>query len=249
MRNGPGYARVFKGYWKGYPVAIRFPALNEPTEEEKKCFISACSISAIVHPNIVTSYGCCKKDKPCLIMELMNLGNLKQWLVKSQPLIHAMYIPRIALDVARGMDYIHSKNTIHGNLKSSNVLMKGEVLDQGLIANLEVKIGDLGTIAEDYTCNRPESVHFTAPECLQTKFCTQQSDVYSFGKILCHLFSQGQEEPKSTAEVIANSDLDIWDNKWRDLIIRCTHTNPELRPVFSEILDTLTNLVESNSKM
>jgi len=123
--------------------------------------------------------------------------------------------------------------------------MKGEVLDQGLIANLEVKIGDLGAMGDELR-NKRQAEHFTAPECLRTRLCTQASDVYSFGKVLCHLFSEGLEEPQSPANVTQNPhNSEIWNQKWKDLIISCTQVDPELRPNFSNILDTITNLVHS----
>jgi serine/threonine protein kinase len=238
---------VFKGYWKGYPVAVRFPALKVPVgEDQRKQFIEASAISAVVHPNIVTSYGCCKKDQLCLVMELMNLGSLKQWLVKTPAGVQAMYIPRIALDIARGVDYIHSKHICHGNLKSSNILLKGELLDQGLIANLEVKIGDLGVIP-DHLLKKADSEHFLAPEYFRTKYNSYEADVYSFGKILCHLFSEGKEEPKSPQEVINTSQyLQIWDPKWKELIVGCTQLDAAKRPRFSDIVDSLVSLLDSS---
>eukprot|EP01119_Soliformovum_irregulare_P022525 TRINITY_DN7734_c0_g1_i1.p1 TRINITY_DN7734_c0_g1~~TRINITY_DN7734_c0_g1_i1.p1 ORF type:complete len:905 (-),score=305.36 TRINITY_DN7734_c0_g1_i1:48-2762(-) len=245
-KDSLGTGNISKGLWRGYPVAIRTLTCkhNSPTEEEKSKFLTACSASSMIHPNIVTSYGYTSGEHPSLVMEYMNLGSLKHWLQNTQAHVHAMYIPRIALDIARGMEFIHSKSIVHRSLKSSNVLLKGEIVDGGLIANLEVKIGDLGKIWEDHVTHRPEEIYL-APELIQFKRpYSFESDVYSFGMILCHLFSEGSQDPKLPAEVLPNSRyLESWDDGWKNLIISCAHPNPSLRPAFSKVVDTVTALV------
>lgn len=244
-----GYANVFRGDWKRYPVAVRFPSVHAPrSEEERKRFVKACGSSALVHPNIVTSYACCK-DNLCLVMELMNLGNLEEWLTSTHPEVQAMYIPRIAMDIARAVEYIHSKGVVHGCLKSTNVLMKGERLDQGLIANLEVKVGDLGVGVEHLLLdkNKQRNVIFIAPEILAGGPVTQTSDMYGFGMVLAHMFSEGTKEPRALEEVVSTSRyLQLWDPRWKQLLLDCTHKNPVKRPTFSEIMEVLIPLSESS---
>eukprot|EP00027_Filamoeba_sp_ATCC50430_P015315 CAMPEP_0168566946 /NCGR_PEP_ID=MMETSP0413-20121227/14712_1 /TAXON_ID=136452 /ORGANISM="Filamoeba nolandi, Strain NC-AS-23-1" /LENGTH=1076 /DNA_ID=CAMNT_0008599043 /DNA_START=92 /DNA_END=3319 /DNA_ORIENTATION=+ len=214
---------VFKGYWRGFPVAVRFPSLkSQITFEERQKFIRECNQTAVYHPNVTTSYACCVTDQLCLSMEFMNLGNLKQWLLRTSPHVHAMYLSRIALDVARAMEFIHYKGLVHSRLHSNNVLLKGEPLDHGLIAGFEVKVSDIGPPpTEDFyyatSLHEPQvdSSPFVSPELLQSKRYTKQSDVYAFGMILCHLFSEGAEEPKSVQEVMQTSHyLQLWDMKW-----------------------------------
>lgn len=245
-----GYANVFRAYWKGYPVAVRFPGVHVPSsEDERRKFIRSCSTSALVHPNIVTSYACCLKENMCLVMEYMNLGNLEQWLISTQRDVQAMYIPRIALDIARAVEYIHSKGTIHGNLKSTNILMKGEKLEQGLIANLEVKVGDLG-IGLHLDKHTQRNLAFVAPEVLAGGPPTQATDVYGFGMILCHLFSEGTKDPKPAEEVIVTSNyLQLWDPKWKELILNCTSKDALKRHTFSQIMDIVQALAVSSKVM
>jgi serine/threonine protein kinase len=71
----------------------------------------------------VSCHGYSNKDGFVLVKEYMNMGTLKDWM-KVTPLSRVMpHIPKIALDIARAMDHIHTKGYSWGNLNSSNVLV------------------------------------------------------------------------------------------------------------------------------
>jgi len=124
------------------------------------------------------------------------------------------------------------------------------MLEQGLIANLEVKLSDFGV--DDYLQVPSQEIDFLpflAPEVLDSKKHTMQSDVFSFGMVLCHLFSEGQEKPRHPQSVILSSHyLQIWDPRWKEIILQCTHRDASKRPSFSIILDLLTELNNSPPK-
>ncbi|XP_039166586.1 wall-associated receptor kinase-like 3 [Eucalyptus grandis] len=102
----------------------------------------------------------------------------------------------IAAEAAVALKEMHSSNIIHGNIKSTNIL-----LDQ----NYSVKIYDFGTSV----LISPEHSHLVAteiegtlgyidPEYLTTGKLTIESDVYSFGVVLVELLT----EKKPTSYVI-----------------------------------------------
>jgi hypothetical protein len=63
--SGQGYAYVFKGYWKGYPVAVRFPALKVPIgDDERQKFVDACAISYDLLLSFLP-FQCHCSSKPC----------------------------------------------------------------------------------------------------------------------------------------------------------------------------------------
>lgn len=80
-----------------------------------------------------------------MVTEYMNLGNLKQWCSVTSYPVQALYIPRVCMDIARGMYEIHNRGLVHGNLRSTNVLVKGDN-STGFVANMETKISDLVTV-------------------------------------------------------------------------------------------------------
>lgn len=155
----------------------------------------------------------------------------------------------IMYDVAMGMDWLHMRNTVHRDLKASNVHLR---TDHGLwifyVADFECSIGVVGT------------GFFRAPEILQAckdktvnnrpDLFSKAADVYSYG-MTCYEILTG----KSPFEGHSIKDLDVVlngrcpevphyvDGWMRELLIRCWHPNPAARPSFGDIL----NVLASNS--
>ena len=109
---------------------------------------------------------------------------------------------RKMLEVARGMEYIHSEGVIHGDLRGVFFLRHELILETLTLLcqdnvlldiNLHVKIADFGlTRLSGATLTRSGALHvnFAAPELLgcsqdsntsDVPARTQKSDVYAFG--------------------------------------------------------------------
>ncbi|CAI0423708.1 unnamed protein product [Linum tenue] len=93
----------------------------------------------------------------------------------------------ICLGAARGIAHIHSAGAngdklVHGNIKSSNVLItlehQGCISDYGLAAMMSYPV--LPTRSSD---------GYQAPEVISMRKCTQESDVYSFGVLLLEMLT------------------------------------------------------------
>jgi len=239
---------VYRAYWRGFPVVVRFPNMNrvnnQVTDEDRyRHFLRQCRISDLVHPNIITCYGCCTGEKFCTVVEYMNLGNLQQFLCKMPAFIIAKYLPRIAVDVARAMEHIHLKGITHGRLKSSNILLKGQVVNSDIIG-FEVKVDiDIGVLPTEG--NEDHMGPFLAmEERSRVGEADVSADIFSYGMILTHLFSEREIIPKSLQEVCRTSAmLSTWDSKWKELIVDCTEKDPTERPhSFSSVLAVLMQL-------
>lgn len=76
------------------------------------------------HKNIIRFIGIGEKDSLLfLVTELINGGDLGNILLD-----HKFHIPwslrvKIAKDIAEGMEYLHSKQIMHRDLKSNNLLL------------------------------------------------------------------------------------------------------------------------------
>ncbi|CAN0473940.1 unnamed protein product, partial [Scytosiphon promiscuus] len=79
-------------------------------------------------PNTVNVYGAVTSlpDRMVLVMELLVGGDLLTLLRKSAEPLPEEQSRRIIEDICTGMAFLHSKNTIHGDLKSANVLLDGD---------------------------------------------------------------------------------------------------------------------------
>lgn len=89
---------------------------------------------------------------------------------------------RIAIGAARGLAHLHvSANLVHGNLKSSNILLRDDH---------EACVSDFGLnplFGSILPSNRVGG--YRAPEVVETRKTTFQSDVYSFGVLLLELLT------------------------------------------------------------
>lgn len=88
----------------------------------------------------------------------------------------------LALDIARGMEYIHSQGIIHRDLKPENILINQD---------FQLKIADFGIGCEeeccDYLAEDPGTYRWMAPEMIKRKSYGRKVDIYGFGLILWEL--------------------------------------------------------------
>jgi len=108
---------------------------------------------------------------------------------------------KIALSAARGLTHLHvSGKVVHGNIKSSNILLRP---DQ------EASVSDFGLNPLFGATTTPNRVAgYRAPEVVETRKVTFKSDVYSFGVLLLELLTGKAPNQASLGE--EGIDLPRW---------------------------------------
>ncbi|KAK3007343.1 hypothetical protein RJ639_016827 [Escallonia herrerae] len=157
---------------------------------------------------------------------------------------------KIAEDVAQGLSYIHQAwRLVHGNLKSSNVLLGSD---------FEACLTDycLSVFANPSNDDDPNSAAYKAPEIRKLNHqATSKSDVYSFGIILLELLTG---KPPSQHPYLVPDDLINWVRSARDedggednrlvmlleVAIGCSATSPEQRPTMWQVLKMIQEIKE-----
>ncbi|XVF75248.1 hypothetical protein PTKIN_Ptkin13bG0172400 [Pterospermum kingtungense] len=244
------HSRIYRGIYKQRAVAVkmvRIPNHNEETraklEQQFKSEVDL--LSRLFHPNIVQFIAACKKPPVyCIITEYMSQGTLRMYLNKKEPnSLSTETILRLALDISRGMEYLHSQGVIHRDLKSNNLLLNDE---------MRVKVADFGTSCLETQCLETKgnmgTYRWTAPEMIKEKPYTRKVDVYSFGIVLWELTTallpfQGMTPVQAAFAVAEKNERPPLPESCQPalahLIKRCWAANPAKRPDFSDIVSAL----------
>ncbi|CAA0826897.1 LysM domain receptor-like kinase 3 [Striga hermonthica] len=196
------YGSVYYGLLQEQEVAIK-----KMTATKTKEFMAEMKVLCKVHhTNLVELIGyAASGDELFLIYEFAQKGPLRNHLHDPQSKGHTSlsWITRvqIALDAARGLEYIHEHTKphyVHRDIKTSNILLddsfRGKISDFGL-AKLVLTTND----GEESVTRVVGTYGYLAPEYLRDGLATIKSDVYAFGVVLFEMIS-GKEAMTRTAE-------------------------------------------------
>nr|XP_043611569.1 chitin elicitor receptor kinase 1-like [Erigeron canadensis] len=268
-----GFGVVYYGELRGEKAAIK----KMDMQASKEFLAELKVLTHVHHLNLVRLLGYCVEGSLFLVYEFIENGNLSQHLRDSsgrEPIPWATRV-QIALDSARGLEYIHEHTVpvyIHRDIKSPNILIdenfRAKVADFGLAKLTEVGSGSLQT-------RLVGTFGYMPPEYAQYGEVSPKVDVYAFGVVMFELISAKEAVVKTNEhvceskglvglfeEVLSTSDPGEGLSKLVDprlgadyplesvrkvaLLARaCTHDNPQLRPSMRSIVVALMTLSSS----
>ncbi|KAI4324105.1 hypothetical protein L6164_023669 [Bauhinia variegata] len=182
-------------------------------EDKDSAFVNELeSLSRLNHKNLVRLLGFFEdSSERILVYEYMNNGSLIDHLHNDKlpnhdsPLMSWIGRIKVALDAARGIQYLHEYATppiIHRDIKSSNILLD---------AKFTAKVSDFGLSqmgSEDKESHL--SLHavgtfgYMDPEYYRLQYLTTKSDIYSFGVVLLELLTGNKAIHKNEKGVPRN---------------------------------------------
>ena len=250
-----GFGKVYRGFWQKHEVAVK-AARQDPDEDPSVTLENVRQEAKLFwllkHENIVQLEGVClKMPNMCLVMEYARGGSLNR--VLSGRKIRPDVLVDWAIQIARGMDYLHNKapiSLIHRDLKSSNVLLS-EPIENDDLQYKTLKITDFGLAREVYKTTRMSAAGtyaWMAPEVIKKSTFSKASDVWSYGVLLWELLTG--ETPYKGIDALAIA-YGVAVNKltlpipstcpqpWRFLMEACWASDSHSRPGFAEILVAL----------
>eukprot|EP00435_Cladocopium_sp_Y103_P034837 s2136_g9.t1 len=211
------------------------------------------------HPNLVLFMGACTKAPQALIISEFCAGGTIFALLHQRKDLQLPWGQRlqVALDVAKGMNFLHRRQVVHRDLKSLNLLLTAPLRSNEDIP--AVKVSDFGLSrafpsAPQQVCmtSGAGTYHWMAPEVLSGQSYDEKVDVYSYGICLYELITRripydtSGLEPVSIAVAVSRGKRPdpkvVPQDCPADLRFTmkcCWAHRPSGRPGFDTILETL----------
>ncbi|TVU37156.1 hypothetical protein EJB05_10456 [Eragrostis curvula] len=279
-----GFGCVYKGWMDSATLAPTKPGVGrmvaikklkkESFQGHKEWLAEVTYLGQLHHANLVKLVGYCSDSdsNKLLVYEYMLRGSLENHLFRraTQPLPWHTRVG-VAVDVARGMAFLHAQDVIFRDLKSSNVLLdadyRAKLSDFGLARNGPT--GDKSHVSTRVVGTRG----YAAPEYIATGHLSIKSDIYSFGVVLLELLTGRRaldEERGSTAVTLVDwarpqlgerrKVIRIMDTRLGGqypkkqaqevaaLALQCLQNDPKNRPAMADgILPQLEQLMQNKS--
>ncbi|OAY29338.1 receptor protein kinase TMK1 [Manihot esculenta] len=272
-----GFGTVYKGeLHDGTKITVKRMGSGVVSEKGLIEFKSEIAVlTKVRHRHLVALLGyCLDGNERLLVYEYMPQGTLSRHLFKwrANELKPLEWTRRliIALDVARGVEYLHGlayQSFIHRDLKPSNILLGND---------MRAKVDGFGMVRlapegkASFETRLAGTFGYLAPEYAATERVTTKVDVFSFGVILMEMITGrkalDETQPEDSLHIVAwfrrmyiNKDTfhEIIDptieldeeslasiNTVAELAGHCTAREPYQRPDMGHVVNVLSSLVE-----
>lgn len=210
------------------------------------------------------------KDEKLLIYNYEPVGSLSGFLHGSRDssgvfLDWASRV-RIALSAAKGLYFLHSLGIVHGDVKASNILLKAAPAN-------DAAWSDFGLCDLFKNVARLFGQGYRAPEVVETRKVTVESDVYGFGVVLLELltgkaanrtgvYEEEMNLPKWVQSVVAEEwTAEVFDDELvkyggskvememlevLHIAMACVKENPKNRANLDDVMRVLQEIVNHN---
>jgi len=251
------YGKVYDAKWRDRNVAVKVIVPHEEIDKHIKQIKYEVNLAiGLLHTNVIRLFGTTlmKEENFGIVMEKAEHGSLKKWIGK----MDQENTVKIALGIINGLDFVHSRQVVHRDLKPQNILMFGSRDD------MIPKIADFGvskvirSVTIQVTAGTPL---YMAPEVRPPSLCPYGSsaDIFSLAMMLLEMFS-GQPSARHSSQPLTQHMFAILSGKTttisenfpvptnlRSVIERGLDKNPEERPSLSEYREELMTMVEETT--
>ena len=203
---------TYAAEWRGAQVAVKVAGYTGASMEGWRAEVDA--LTRLRHPNIVQYLGCVVSPPTyCLVLEFCDAGDLYRALRFPTP--PGLFV-RVSRAVGSGMAYLHRRQIMHRDLKSSNVLLTTaggvKLTDFGVAVQVAANAernskggggGGGGSSSRDgsstdlltyeHSCDplttETGTYRWMAPEVTRHEGYTKSADVFSYAMLLFELIT------------------------------------------------------------
>ncbi|XP_052174549.1 L-type lectin-domain containing receptor kinase IV.1-like isoform X4 [Diospyros lotus] len=258
-----GFGRVYRGVLPTSNLQIAVKRISHESRQGMREFVAEIvSIGRLRHRNLVPLLGYCRrKGELLLVYDYMPNGSLDKFLY-DQPKFTLNWQQRFEVikGVASGLFYLHEEweqVVIHRDVKSSNVLLDGEL--NGRLSDFGLaRLHDHGTGPQ--TTNVVGTIGYIAPEHARTGKASTSTDVYAFGVFLLEVASGRRPIEASSMgghTVLIDWVFSLWSEgeilravdanlggeyvvEQVELVLKsgllCSHGEPAMRPTMRQVM-------------
>ena len=253
------------------PLAGKYLHSTVAKDVVKEKFVGECHLLCkLHHTNVVQFRGLYwerNDDFPIIVMERLPF-TLKSFFEKCECVVSTNIKVSILLDIAHGLQYLHSKDIAHRDLSANNILLTdnltAKIADFGVARILKISPQELEArkLRNDVT-PMPGNPEYMPPEAdLGVKEAyTLLIDCYSFGVLILYCFKQANPERLKSVRFFMPGQVDpmyrvVTDpledyrsdfnlilcegHKLRGLALQCLDGQADKRPTANDLVKMLT---------
>lgn len=185
-----GFAVVYRARQVAFDRVVALKVLARPDldDQTRRRFERECKAAGALswHPHVVPVYdaGVTDLGLPYLAMEFVEAGSLADRLEAQGPLA-PQAVATIGVELAGALASAHAEGLLHRDVKPDNVLIGR--FDEPKLADFGIAAIEGGTVTASGLLTA--TIAHAAPEVLEGKRATAQSDVYSLGSTLFELLA------------------------------------------------------------
>src|SRR5262249_8676005 len=235
--GGGGMGSVYLGYHEEHKCQVAVKVLSEQLADNEaalaRFYREAKSVTLLNHPNIVRGLAMGQDEttgRHFMVLEYVD-GPSAELLLDQFGKLSVSDALHIVLDIAHALEYLHSRNFIHRDIKPGNIL----ITKTGV-----AKLADLGLAKSVSDASHLTAHHqgFGTPyympyeQAVSARKVDGRGDIYALGATLYHLVTGDVPFP-------GQSPLEVVEKKSAGVFPPASSVNPDVSEALDIILDKM----------
>lgn len=232
------------------PGLVQVVADRDLERPDKKLMLQELDllIKSSEHENVISLIGICETNTTLFVVLQDTKQSLKELLLQSRHrdlqnnkfcLVTENKVLQICVDIARGMEYLHSRRIVHKRLACRNIVIS----ESGA-----AKVSGFGLSHIRPMNETPDYTRWTSHEMLRQSRFNPKADIWSYGCLIWEALTIGatlyshtanKDVPTRVLRGMRPSQPSYVGDELFQLCLQCWQVDPDERPDFSSLLNEL----------